>query len=246
MPVRRKKRDGCVSYCRFAILLGAFLAMVPLASAQSPESDGTDSGDPSVISSPQSTTSSPSLWIPLKPQSQFQPYDPLTSSERLRWLFTNTLGPQHLLAGVLAAGFGTAINRPNEYGSHWKGWADRYNMRLSGVASSNAMEDGVGYLLHEDPRYFSARGLPFAARLRNVLRLTFIARRDDGSYGPAYARYAAISGNNFLTNAWRVRSEANAQSALIRIGEGFASQLVANAFEEFWPSVKLHVFHRGE
>jgi len=170
----------------------------------------------------------------------------MTSSERFRWLFTSTLGPPHLLGGAMVAGFGTAINRPNEYGSHWNGWADRYNVRLSGIASSNAIEDVVGYLLHEDPRYFSARGLPFAARLGNVMRLTFLARRDNGNYGPAYARYVAVSGNNFLTNAWRVQSEASAQNALIRIGEGFLSEMAANAFEEFWPSVKLHVFHRGE
>lgn len=244
--MRRKRRGGCVFSWRFVILIGAFLAMAPLASAQSLESDSMDSADPSVLSSPQSTSASPSLWTPLKPQSQFQPYDPITSSERLRWLFASTLGPQHLLAGAIVAGFGTAINRPYEYGPHWRSWADRYNVRLSGVASSNAMEDGVGYMLREDPRYFSARGLPFAARLRNVLRLTFLARREDGSYGPAYARYAAISGNNFLSNAWRVHSEANTQSALIRIGEGFASQMAANAFEEFWPSVKLHVLHSGE
>jgi hypothetical protein len=220
--------------------------MSQVASSQSLDLVSPVPADPSIISSTEGKTNSPSLWTSLKPQSQFLPYAPINSSERLRWLFTSTLGPQHLLGGAMLAGFGTAINRPNEYGSHWDGWADRYNLRLSGVASSNAIEDGVGYLLREDPRYFSARGLPFGARVRNVLRLTFMARRYDGSYGPAYARYAAISGNNFLTNAWRVPSEANTQSALIRIGEGFASQMAANAFEEFWPSAKPHVFHRGE
>lgn len=244
--MRRKRRGGVARFWRIAMLVGVFLVMLQFASAQSLDLVSATLPESSVISSPDRTVSSPSLWTPLKPQSQFASYDPMTSSERFRWLFTSTLGPPHLLGGAMVAGFGTAINRPNEYGSHWNGWADRYNVRLSGIASSNAIEDVVGYLLHEDPRYFSARGLPFAARLGNVMRLTFLARRDNGNYGPAYARYVAVSGNNFLTNAWRVQSEASAQNALIRIGEGFLSEMAANAFEEFWPSVKLHVFHRGE
>jgi hypothetical protein len=30
-----------------------------------------------------------------------------------------------------------------------------------------------------------------------------VARRSDGGFAPAYARYVAVSGNNFLSNAWR-------------------------------------------
>ena len=68
-------------------------------------------------------------------------------------------------------------------------------------------------------------------------------RHDDGSFGPAYARYLAISGNNFLSNTWRIHSEANVQDALLRTAEGFAGRMAVNAFEEFWPEVKRRVFH---
>jgi hypothetical protein len=115
---------------------------------------------------------------------------------------------------------------------------------MTGIVPQNAIEAGFGMVLGEDPRYFSARGLPFKARLGNVIRLTFVARRTDGSYGPAFARYAAISGNNLLSNAWRVQSETSAENTLIRIAGGFAGRMASNAFEEFWPSVKDHVFKR--
>ena len=84
---------------------------------------------------------------------------------------------------------------------------------------------------------------PFKARVGNVVRLTIVARRDDGSYGPAYARYIAIGGNNILSNTWRVHSEANLQNALLRTVEGFAGRMAVNVFEEFWPNVKKRVFH---
>ncbi len=71
-----------------------------------------------------------------------------------------------------------------------------------------------------------------------------MARSDDGSYGPAYARYMAICGNNFLSNTWRVPSEANTHDALLRTAEGFAGRMAQNAFEEFWPDIKERIFHR--
>ena len=90
---------------------------------------------------------------------------------------------------------------------------------------------------------FVRKDRPFKARVGNVVRLTIVARRDDGSYGPAYERYMAIGGNNFLSNTWRVHSEANTHDALLRTAEGFAGRVAVNAFEEFWPDVKKRVFH---
>ena len=115
---------------------------------------------------------------------------------------------------------------------------------MTGIVTGNAMEASIGFLAHEDPRYFRVPDRPFKARVANVIRLTFMARHDDGSFGPAYARFTAISGSNFLSNSWRVQSEANTHDAILRTGEGFAGRMAANAFEEFWPDVKQHLFHR--
>jgi hypothetical protein len=197
---------------------------------------------PSYASRQPTEEASFSLWKPLTPQKQLAPYVPITPRQRLRWFITYTFGPSHLAGGVFASGLGTAFDHPEEYGPHWSGFAERYGMRLTGIVPQNAMEGGLGLMLAEDPRYFSARGLPFKERLANVIRLTFEARRVDGSYGPAYARYAAVSGSNFLSNIWRPRSEANAQDAVFRTAGGFAGHMVVNAFEEFWPSVKDRIF----
>ena len=150
------------------------------------------------------------------------------------------------MGGLFTAAFGTAVDRPKEYGPHWGGFADRYGMRLTGIVTSNAMEAGVGYFVHEDPRYFRVPERPFKSRVANVMRLTIVARKNDGGYGPAYARYLAFAGNNFLSNTWRVPSEANTHDALWRTGEGFAGRMAANAFEEFWPDVKTKLFHKKQ
>ena len=182
---------------------------------------------------------------PLKKQSQEAPYTPITPRQRLRWFITNTIGPPQLGGGIFVSAMGTGLDRPEEYGPHWGGLADRYGMRMTGIVTGNAIEASVGLMLREDPRYFRVADRPLKARVGNVVRLTFAARSDDGSYGPAYARYMAICGNNFLSNTWRVQSEANTQDALLRTAEGFAGRMAVNAFEEFWPDVKKRVFHKG-
>jgi hypothetical protein len=202
------------------------------ASAPAPEPDADAQGNP------------PSLITPLKPHREDEPYDPITARQRLRWFITNTIGPSHLAGGAMTSALGTALDRPKEYGPGWAGFGDRFGMRLTGVVTGNAIEGSVGALWGEDPRYFRVPDQPFGARMKNVMKQTFEARRRDGGFAPAYARFIAEPGNNFLSNAWRPASEANTHDALLRTGEGFAGRMAANAFQEFWPDIERRLLHR--
>ncbi len=188
--------------------------------------------------------SAPAPAIP--PQQQSAPYQPITGQERLSWIVKNTLWPQHLAGGVITSAVGTGLNRPREDGPHWGGFGERFGVRLTGVATSNVMEAGIGALWGEDPRYFTVPEESFGARVKNVIQMTFLTRRPDGNFAPAYARYIAFSGNNFLANAWRPDSEANVHDAVLRTLEGFAGRMAANAWDEFWPDAKRYIFHHGQ
>ena len=225
------------------IPVAALLALSQLASAQSVPPDRTNEPVETVPPAQTQDAGTPSLLTPLKPQTQQSLYHPITPRERLRWFITNTIGPPNLVGGIFTAGFGTALDRPVEYGTHWDGFVSRYGMRMTGIVTGNAMEAGLGLLLGEDPRYFRVQDRPFKARVENIVLLTFEARHRNGSLGPAYARYVAISGNNFLSNAWRVHSDSNVQNALLRTAEGFAGRMAVNAIEEFWPDFKKRIFH---
>ncbi len=178
------------------------------------------------------------------------PYMPITGKERLHWFVKSSAGPQSLVAGVFSAAIGTGLNRPHEYGPHWAGFGDRYGIRLTGVVTGNAMEASLGALWGEDPRYAPAVGQPFRARIKHVVVMTFAARRRDGDLHPAYARYIATAGNNFLSNTWREPSESTTGAAFERTALGFAGRAGSNAFQEFWPSiwpiVTRHVLHRSQ
>lgn len=162
---------------------------------------------------------------------------PLDRDARLRWFVSSTVGPKSLGAGVISAAWGTGFNNPEEYGPHWDGFAKRYGMRLTGVAASNAIEVGLGAAWGEDPRYPAAGSGNLWSRIRHAAKYTVIAKRSDGSSMPAYARYAGITGSNFMSNGWRVESESTTGAALQRTGLGFAGRFASNLFDEFWPDV---------
>jgi hypothetical protein len=191
----------------------------------------------------ESDQNKPSLLTPLRHTTVDDTYRPITPRQRMRWFLTNTIGPPHLVGGLFTSAFGTAVDRPKEYGPGWTGFGDRYGMRLTGISTGNAIEASVGALWGEDPRYFRVPDAPFKRRFNNAVKLTFVARRRDGHFAPAYARYVAISGNNFLSNTWRVDSEANNHDAVIRTLDGFAGRFASNLFEEFWPDIKAFAFH---
>jgi hypothetical protein len=82
--------------------------------------------------------------------------------------------------------------------------------------------------------------------VKNVVVMTFVARQDDRTTAPAYARYIGITGNNFLSNTWRADSESGVGDACLRTALGFAGRMGSNAFAEFWPSVTQYLFHRHQ
>ena len=173
-----------------------------------------------------------------------QSYQGITGQQRFEWFVKSTVGPQSLAAGIFSSAIATAENRPVEYGPHWEGFGKRYGMRLSGLATNHAMEAGLGALWQEDPRYFRADDQALQGRLRHIVVMTFAARRADGHLAPAYARLIAMPAGNFLSNTWRADSVATNDAALQRTMWGFLGRMAGNAFAEFWPDVKKHIFHK--
>ena len=232
---------------RFASLVSILLAANLFALSQAIPSERTAESPRSPLSQQAERSEAPSSFSvsnPVKPQRLEESYYPITPSQRFRWFITGTVGPAHMAGVAFVSAGGTAVNRPGEYGPHWTGFADRLGIGVAGSAVGNAMEASGGLVLREDPRYFRVPQQPFRARVGNVVRLTFLARSRDDGVKPAYARYVGVFGSNFLSNIWRVRSEANAQDALLRSSEGLAGRMAANAFGEFWPDLKKYFFHK--
>ena len=169
---------------------------------------------------------------------------PMSAQQRFHWVVKSTVGAESLTAGLLMAGIATGRDTPEEYGPHWDGFSKRYGMRLTGIATSSVLEAGFGSLWNEDPRYFCAAEQPVKGRIQNILVMTFAAKRANGNLAPAYARYIGKTGSNFLSNAWRADGVSSVNDACVRTTLGFLGRMGSNAFAEFWPDVRKHIFHR--
>jgi hypothetical protein len=172
------------------------------------------------------------------------PYRSITAKQRIRWFVKGTVGPESLAAGVLSAAIGTSNNSPREYGPSWDGFGKRYGIRLTGISTGNAIEASLGAIWGEDPRYEREPEASFGTRVRNVLKLTFAAPRRDGHLTLAYARLIAIPANNILSNTWRTGSEAQPDDVALRTLWGILGRMGSNAFVEFWPDARRHIFHK--
>jgi hypothetical protein len=199
----------------------------------------------SVFAAAQAPSANSNVALPQAPSASIKPYHPISGKQRVQWFLQSTVGPVTLAVGVFSAGIGTARDAPKEYGPHWDGFAKRYGMRLTGVSTGNLMEAGLGTFWGEDPRYFQAYHQPFKGRVKNVVLMTFVAHDREGRLMPAYARYIATPGNNFLSNAWRADSEATAHAAAVRTVLGFVGLMSKNAFIEFWPDAEHLIFRRS-
>jgi hypothetical protein len=162
---------------------------------------------------------------------------PLSGTGRIVWITKSTIGPQSLMAGVLSAGYGTAVHAPEEYSADWKGFAARYGMRLTGVSLSNAIEGGLGAVWDEEPRYPRSGQGGFWQRVGHALQLSVMAPRPGGRLRPAYARYSGVIGSNVISTAWRVPSARSAADIAGRSALGVTGRMGGNLFEEFWPDV---------
>jgi hypothetical protein len=167
----------------------------------------------------------------------------ISNRERVRWFTESTVGPGMLSAAASGAAWGTMRHDADDYyGTGSKGFGQRYAVRMGDAVLRNGLEAGVGTIWHEDPRYVRSRGDRRAfTRVGYVVRRSVIAPRPDGHYAPAYARYAAIVGSGFLSNAWRPQSERSVNDAMLRSASGFAGTIAGNVFLEFWPDIKRGV-----
>ncbi|HTU32660.1 MAG TPA: hypothetical protein VMF66_02535 [Candidatus Acidoferrum sp.] len=143
--------------------------------------------------------------------------------------------------GLLSAAIQTGRDVPEAYRPGWAGFGKRYGMRIAEGAVDNGFENVLGAAWGEDPRYFRVPDEPFSGRVRSVIEQAFITRRDDGTFGLAYARFVAVPSGNFLSNTWRAHNENTSSAAVLRTTYAFIWRMADNAFDEFWPDAKPHV-----
>ena len=193
-----------------------------------PAAAHAQTADGERLSPPQQTASAPEAVV----------YTPITNLERMDWIIDGTIGVRSLGVGVLAAGWQTGFNTPDEWGSGRQGFAKRYLQREADVAISNSLEAGLGALWGEDPRYIPSRRQGLWPRVRYAMKTVVLAQRRDGRLAPAWGRFAGNVFNNVIENAWLPPSVTTPGQTAVRSANGLAGRLLGNLWDEFWPDVR--------
>ncbi len=160
-------------------------------------------------------------------------FTPINASSRMQWLLVENLSPSSLADDVAVGAVDTWLKTPKEYNTHWSGFGERTGLITGNYGVKSTMEVSFGSLWGEDPRYKPTEGLSKKARVGNVIKMTFMATNRTGGTMPAYSRYIALTGSNFLFNEWMPTSQATASQALVRTGLSFLSRMSENAYKEF-------------
>jgi hypothetical protein len=166
------------------------------------------------------------------------PYTPITGAERVDYVVDGTIGAKSLAVGVIAAGWQTGINTPEEWGRTGTGFARRYLQREADVAISNSLEAGLGAIWGEDPRYFRSNRRGLWPRVRYAMKTVVLAPRRDGELKVAWARLASNVVNNVIENSWLPPSATTAGHTTLSSVNGLLGRLLGNLWGEFWPDVR--------
>jgi hypothetical protein len=165
-------------------------------------------------------------------------YSPITSSERAAWVAGEIASPGALSRAAFTSAWMTRGNWPKEWTQSARGYGRRFGDAQAATAISSSIEAGLGSLWGEDPRYFRSGRHERWARVRHALTSAALARRADGRRGPAWGRFAGSVAGNVLENTWLPPSATTRSRTTARVATGFAGQLAANLWSEFWPDLR--------
>ncbi len=165
-------------------------------------------------------------------------YSPITSSERAAWVAGEIASPGALSSAAFTSAWMTKGNRPKEWSRSARGYGRRFGDAQAATAISSSIEAGLGSLWGEDPRYFRSGRHERWVRVRHAVASVALARRRDGRLAPAWGRFAGSVAGNVIENSWLPPSAATRSQTTARVATGFAGQLAANLWSEFWPDLR--------
>lgn len=163
---------------------------------------------------------------------------PLNTAGKLRFHVLSVVGPKGLLETAAYAGVVHAMGIPDE----WPGGAAGYGKRLASAAGDTAIRHtlafGLDTALHQDPRYFPAKGHGLFPRLGHAFSAVVVARRDSGTSTLATSRLASAFGAAYLSNQWYPDRLNTAGQGIVQGGIILGFDAAGNVLTEFLPDLK--------
>jgi hypothetical protein len=167
-------------------------------------------------------------------------YTPLDLKHKYLYSFNETMAPQRWIGFSIHAALDQAEKTP----SGWGNGPDSFGVRVASHFGKSLLRENIAFgvraLDHEDPRYFRIGKGSGWNRTKFALTRTFVARRDDGEWMPAYSRFVTSYATPMLIQSWH--PEKFSVSRGVRAGSlGVGMGLGSNLWQEFWPDLKKNM-----
>lgn len=159
--------------------------------------------------------------------------EPLTANMKFELALRVSADPVTAAGVVLVASAKQAANSPH-YGQGWSA----YGERLGAIGADGFSDIMIGgailpSLLHQDPRYFYQGTGTTGSRIRHAILSPFVARYDDGHWGPNYSSLGGDLASSGLANLYYPRSNRGAGLVFGNFAIGTAERIGASLAQEF-------------
>ena len=154
------------------------------------------------------------------------PVPPLTTKQKYKLAFVETVDLSMLLRAAFVSGFDTAVNVGPDYGPGIGGFGKLYAANAASIAINNFFQDGfIPSLVHQDPRFFRKGTGSVKSRIWWGVRSQFVAFNDQGKSMPNYGSIVGLPMATALSNVYLPAKNVSFGQTM----EGIAIRIGVNA-----------------
>jgi hypothetical protein len=167
---------------------------------------------------------------------------PLSAGGKFHSRIVQSLGLRGVLGAAIGASIGQGSNTPGEWGQGAEGFGKRFASGFGGNVARQSITFALETATHEDPRYFPSTETTKKARLWNVVKQTFLCKKDSGDSSFAYARIISAFGTGQLVNTWQPKSTSGVSNGIERGFISLGTDAASNLMYEFLPFTRARDF----
>ena len=159
---------------------------------------------------------------------------PMLGKQKLQLALRSAIDPVEFASAAAVAGAEQYENVFPSFGTGVTGYMKRYAGAYAGSVSSRMIANGLlPSVFHQDPRYFYRGTGSGMSRALYAIKSVFVARGDNGRWGPNYSRIVGSFASGALSNLYYPASDRGLTLTLSNGGVNLASDGGANLLREF-------------
>jgi hypothetical protein len=172
-----------------------------------------------------------------------QPLAPMSGEEKFHHYLRTTYGPGSLAYTAFTAGISQANGSVNQWGGGMEGYGKRFASSLGQKAVSRSVWQGLGYLMHEDPRYFRSDRSGIWNRSFYAATQSLISHKDSGGTRIGYTKLIGAFSGGTVARQWYPDSYHTTGDYLSAGAISVGWNMARNVFSEFWPDIRKWLHH---